>query len=337
MTSGHRTNPSRLRRFLRAPLLHFILIGTAAYGVNAWITNDDPSLFVHITRGDLRNLESGWEEQMGRLPGPGERASLLRSEINDRLLLEEAFSRGWHRTDGIAQRRLIQNQRFLHPEDEASDAEMLERAYAQGMDRSDLVVKRRLLERMRGVASASARATPAQRSELESYLTDHASQFVRPEQIRLSHVFLSRDRRGAALDADAQAFGERLQKENVSASDAEDWSDPLLIRNHLPLWSQERLQRELGASFAEQAMEAPIGEWFGPVESAYGKHWVFVEDRRASSNPPLNEVLREVRSEWLRERETEATRLYLEGLRRRADVRIDSSPLPENQSSLRKN
>ena len=70
-------------------------------------------------------------------------------------------------------------------------------------------------------------------------------------------------------------------------------------------------------------MQAPTGEWVGPIESAYGIHWIFVEDRREATNPPLDEVLREVRSEWLREREKEATRTYVEGLRRRADIRID--------------
>ena len=317
---------SRAQRTLRSPLLHFIVIGTCAYLLWPWWTQDEPHFFIRLAPEDIRQLELGWEQQMGRAPTARDRSALINTEIDERLLLEEAFNRGWHRSDGIAQRRLIQNQRFIDPEDKASDAEMLERAYQQGMDRSDLVVRRRLLELMRLTLASEARRTPPLRKELEAYLRDHADQFKEPERVQLSHVFLSRDRRGADLDIDARELGERLHQTSPPLEDAVKWGDPLLVRSRLPLWSKERLARELGARFAESAMQAPLQEWFGPVDSAYGKHWVFVEARQDATDPDLDNVLPRVEAELLREREQQALRSHIEALREQAEIELATDP-----------
>lgn len=315
---------SRTQRILRAPLLHFIVIGTCAYLLWPLWNVDENRLSIRVTAEDIRQLELGWTQQMGRNPTARDRAALIENEIDERLLLEEAFRRGWHRSDGIAQRRLIQNQRFLDPEDEATDEEMLERAYQQGMDRSDLVVRRRLLELMRLTLAAEARRTPPSREELEAYLRDHADQFRKPERIQLSHVFLSRDRRGSSLDADTEALGQRLRQTSPSVETAVEWGDPLLVRSSLPLWSEERLARELGTSFARSAMQAPEQEWFGPIDSAYGKHWVFVEARSEAAAPELDDVLPRVEAELLREREKEALRNRVKNLREEAEIQTEA-------------
>ena len=317
---------NRTRRFLRAPLLHFIVIGTCAYLLWPLWNVEEDRLSIRVSAEDIRQLELGWTQQMGREPTARDRAALIENEIDERLLLEEAFRRGWHRSDGIAQRRLIQNQRFLDPKDEASDEEMLERAYQQGMDRSDLVVRRRLLELMRLTLAAEARRTPPNREELEAYLRDHSDQFRTPERVQLSHVFLSRDRRGSSLDSDTEALGQRLRQTSPPLEAAVEWGDPLLVRSRLPLWSEERLARELGTSFARSAMQAPEQEWFGPVDSAYGKHWVFIESRSEAADPKLNDVLPRVEADLLREREKEALRNHVKELREHADIQMEAGP-----------
>lgn len=315
---------SRLQRILRAPLFHFIFIGTCAYLLWPVWNVDEDRLSIRVTAEDVHQLELGWTQQMGRKPTARDRAALIENEIDERLLLEEAFSRGWHRSDGIAQRRLIQNQRFLDPEDQATDEEMLERAYQQGMDQSDVVVRRRLLELMRLTLAAEARRTPPDREALNAYLHDHADQFREPERVQLSHVFLSRDRRGLNLDTDAEALGQRLRQTSPPVEAAVEWGDPLLVRSRLPLWSEDRLARELGTSFARSAMEAPGQQWFGPVDSAYGKHWIFVESRSEAADPELNDVLPRVEAEFLREREKEALRNHVKELREQSEIYVET-------------
>jgi hypothetical protein len=312
----------RWRRLAHAPLLHFLLLGGALFALRqAWLPEGEP-LRVAITAADVRDLRAGWTQQTGRPPTAEELDALIGSAIDDALLLEEAYARGWHRTDAVVQRRLIQNQRFLAPDDPAPDAALLERAFAQGMDRSDIVVRRRLIERMRLAIQATAHHETPTREELAAWLAAHPDRFVRPARTRLSHVYRSRDRRGDALARDAAALGERIAAEPLPPEAAARLSDPLLVSPHLPLWSESEIARQLGPGFAAAAMEAPVGEWSGPIASAYGLHFVFVHERQPAERPRLDEVASAVQGEVLREREQAAMRARLDALRARATITV---------------
>lgn len=316
----------RWRRVARAPLLHFLLLGGALFAFRqAWLPPVEP-FAVAVTAADIRDLRAGWTQQTGRPPTQRELDALIESAIDDALLLEEAFARGWHRTDAVVQRRLIQNQRFLAPDDPAPDAALLERAWAQGMDRSDIVVRRRLIERMRLTIQATAHDEMPTREALAAWLAEHPDRFVRPARTRLSHVYRSRDRRGDALARDAAALGERLAAESLSPEAAARLSDPFLVSTDLPLWSESAIARQLGPGFAAAAMTAPVGEWSGPIESAYGLHWVFVHERQPAGRPPLDEVAAAVQGEVLREREQAAMRAHLHALRARATLSVAALP-----------
>ena len=314
---------NRLRRIVRAPLLHFLLIGGAAFLVVQFARPPSPAMFVRLSAADVGQLETAFTQQTGRPPDDDERAALIESEIADRLLLEDAFALGWHRTDGVATSRLVQNQRFLTPEDPATDDDLLERARAQGMDRSDIVVRRRLLERMRLAIASAARETGPSRDELDAYRLAHADRFVRPERTRLSHVFLSRDRRGDDLQRDAEALGARIANGEIAPGQVADHSDPSLVRTALPLASEAAIARELGAEFAAAAARAPVGAWTGPIASAYGLHFVYVHERRPAALPELSEIESEVRAEWMRERERRAIRDHVAALRERAEIVVE--------------
>ena len=325
MTASHGPGSS-WHRAVRAPLLHFLVIGGGLFLFVQSTRPPGPGLFVRLSSADVRNLEAAFELQTGRAPDESEHRALIETEIDDRLLVEEAFALGWHESDEVVARRLIQNQRFLAPDDPASDTELLERAREQGMDQSDIVARRRLLERMRLAIAAVARETEPTRTELAAHARAHEDDFVRPERVRLSHVFLSRDRRGAALRDDAAALGRRIEAGEIAPERVTEHSDPSLVRTALPLASEAALARELGAGFAAAAMRATVGAWTGPIESAYGLHYVFVHERVAATQPGLDEIESEVRADWLRAREQRAMRDHLDALRARAVVQVESDP-----------
>ena len=311
------------RRLLRAPLLHFLLIGGALYAANAALQPPPPGPVVRVTAGKLAELEEQFLRQTGRPPNEREREWLIASRVDDELLLEEAFALGWHRSDAIAQRRLLQNQRFLDPDSAASDAELLVRAYEQGMDRSDIVVRRRLLERMRLSIAGRAHAEEPDDEALHQYLERHAEQFTRPERVQLSHVFVSSDRHGERLDDAAAALMVRLVDEAISPDDTAELGDPFLLSRELPLWPADTLASRMGPDFAEGAMRAPVGEWSGPVASSYGLHLVWVRQRSPAAVPALDSIRSRVRASLLREREQEVLRAHLEALRARARVEVE--------------
>jgi hypothetical protein len=313
-------NPGRKRRVLGSPLLHFVILGGLLFFAERTLVDPGPEVVIRLTAQQIAALETGWRERNGRAPDAELLKALVDSHIRDELLLHEARALGWHLTDGIVQRRLLRNQRFLEADESVPDQVLLERAFEQQMDKTDLVVRRRLLERMRLRIAARVRATPPSEAELEDFLAQNADYFRRPERVDLSHVFLSRDSRGEGLRADAEALGQRLREENISPHRAKELGDPFLLAHRIPLSSEASIGRQYGPGFAAGAIRAPLGEWSGPIPSSYGAHLVWVHERSPSRVPDLHEIRPRVESELLREREQAELLAHSQRLRENAEI-----------------
>jgi parvulin-like peptidyl-prolyl isomerase len=78
-----------------------------------------------------------------------------------------------------------------------------------------------------------------------------------------------------------------------------------------------------GTDFAAQLEEVPAGQWAGPLQSGYGLHLVRVDDRVAGRAPTLADIAPVVARELQAERRREVNAAFLEGLRRKYEIRID--------------
>jgi hypothetical protein len=311
----------RLSRWLRAPLLHFTLIGGSLYFFNTSATSSLPVPIV-ISQSDLVSLRNDWGRVTGRPPEPSELDRMISQRADEEILIRQARLLGWDRNDAVIQQRLVRNLRFLDPESDASDLELLERAYAMGMHEGDLVVRRRLLERMKLAVASRVRSQPIPEETLEAYRLAHAERFMRPPLIRLTQIYLSHDLRGDALMRDAAELAATLRDESIAPSKAIARADPFLIPADLPLSSPRRLSERLGAGFAEGLHDAPLGAWSDPIHSSYGAHIVWVHDRIPEVLPPLPEILVQVRAEIHHEQEDEALSELTAGLREGIEIQV---------------
>lgn len=306
----------------RRPLLHFLLLGGALFGVEAVLGGASPPVPVlEVTAAQTRQLREDARRALGREPSAAELEASVGELVDEELLVRAARELGWHRSDPVVQRRLLMDMRFLG--DAGEDEDLLDRAFSLGLDRSDLVVRRRLAERVRlAVSEAADRRSPSE-AELAGLLARSPERFRRPARVRLTHVFLSRDRRGPSLAHDARALLAQLARDGVAPEQASELGDPFLLPAHLPLWSEDALAARLGPDFAHAAVRAPAGRWSGPVASSYGLHAVWVHEREAARLPDLEEVRPEVEALWRSEQERRALREALTALREQARVRID--------------
>lgn len=316
---------SRTRRFLASPLLHFLILGGLLFWGERAFLEPEPEVVIRLTDRDVAALAKGWQDRNGQAPGAELLGALIDSHVRDELLLREARALGWHLTDGIVQRRLLRNQRFLESDETISDRELLDRAFEQRMDETDLVVRRRLLERMRLLVASQVRANPPTNTELADYLARNPEAFRRPERVGLSHVFLSRDSRGEDLATDSETLGRKLQEENIPPERAGELGDPFLLSHRIPLSSEASIGRQYGPEFAAGVLRAPEGRWSEPVPSSYGAHLVWVQERSPAQIPPLAEIKPRVEAELLREREQAELNAYTERLRNSARVILPGS------------
>jgi peptidyl-prolyl cis-trans isomerase C len=109
--------PSTLGRWLREPLLHFLLIGVALFAVyrirNPEAAQPKNGSEIKLTEDDVRQMDDYWMGQWHRHPTAGEWRSLIDNKIREEILYREAVAMGLDQEDTIVRRRLAQKMDFL--------------------------------------------------------------------------------------------------------------------------------------------------------------------------------------------------------------------------------
>lgn len=240
-----------------------------------------------------------------------------RELVDEEILLAHARALGWDRTDAVIHDHLVRSLRFVHGPDRASERELRAEAFALGLDRTDPLVRRRLLDRARRVLVA---VPDPPESTLEDWRDAHPERFLRPDRLRFARVFLSRDRRGADLEADAAELLEELA--TVAPEVAYRLGDPLLTGRSVETASLPRLAAQWGDVFVDAVGRAPLGAWTGPIETVHGLHLVHVLSRTPGVVPPLSDNRGEVLQDWREATGEGASRGRMDRLRARTLVSV---------------
>src|ERR1700730_6974363 len=106
-----------IKRWLREPLLHFLLIGLLLFVAYRFV---GPQLVkrqspdrIELTEDDLRQIDAGFTAHWLRHPTGKEMGSLIEERIREEVLYREALALGLDKEDTIVKRRLAQKMEFL--------------------------------------------------------------------------------------------------------------------------------------------------------------------------------------------------------------------------------
>lgn len=258
-----------LRRGLRHPLLHCLLLGTVAFAVSGAV-REAPAPeqdTIHLGTAQVDTLKAQWRQQLGRPLTPTELRASLQATVDEQILIAEARKRGWDQTDPIVRRRLRDNLAFTEHADHG-DGDLLAAARELGMPLLDPVVRKRLVLRMQALLRSRADTTPAE-GELERY-AEAASTATR--RWTLTHVLRS----GPDAEAELAAFKE---EDALLPAQAAQVSEPFLAGNTFTDTTDRALAKTFGPDVVAQLATLPTGQWAGPVKSAFGQHLVWIEQR----------------------------------------------------------
>lgn len=286
-----------MRRLLREPLVHFLLIGSMLFALWAVLGGSpgSDSMRVVVTKGHVATLTELFRRTWQRPPTRGELSGLVDDYVREEILYREAL--------------------------------------AMGLDRDDTIIRRRLRQKLEFVVldlSATERPSDA---ALSAFLTANPDRFRREPALGFEHVYLSTDRRGASAQADAEALLDRL-RDGVETGAAQRSSDPFDLPLHFESASPGEVRRSFGADFATTVAQLQPGTWQGPVASSYGLHLVRIHEREPGRLPPLEEIRDDVEREWITERRREANDELYRRLRERYSVEVlglddDDAEAPE--------
>ena len=254
---------SRVRSWLREPALHFVVIGLGLFGLHAAVARRAAPTRIVVSASFIEGLGREQAARNGRPPTADEERGLIDRFIDDEVLYREAI--------------------------------------ALGLDRGDLIVRRRLVQKMEFVARGASPEREPATAELQAFLDAHAERYGAKAAASFRHVFLSRDRHGDAVHADAVRALAALR----AGAEPGGVGDPFLQGASWKARTEPEVAVIFGDAFAKAVLGLAPGAWSEPIESSYGEHLVRVESRAPAGAPALSEVLARVREDWLSARREE--------------------------------
>ncbi len=313
-----------MRRLIREPLVHFLVLGGLVLAVQHLLVPPEPLPYdatpIRITAADIERLRREWVRETGRTPTAAELRASIEHHIDEIVLLREALRLELDLRDAVARERLLRNLRFAFPQRRASDATLLHEARALGMSMQDPVVRRRLVQMMERRLTATV---PYDEAALRRHLAAESHRAgLAGLRYRFHHVFLSADHAYADAHAAAQELRARLNEGTVTAREA---GDPFLHGDVFDSLSEQEIAARFGTGFATALAQVPTGRWSGPLVSPYGLHLVYVEARlpAVADNGAAQQA--PVVSAWIEQQRMAVLRARLARLR--AHYRIEVAPL----------
>ena len=275
-----------LKKWLREPLLHFLLIGAALfvfYNLQSDDSADDSNNIV-ITESDIDRLITLWERKWQRLPTEAELEGLIEAQIREEVLYREAL--------------------------------------AMGLDQNDTIVRRRLAQKVEFISADLASQVEPSDADLQTYLDAHTDKFAVPARISFQQIYLNADQRGNNVEKDANRLLDELARPEASV-DIMAAGDPFMFGQQHEQLTEHGVARLFGQQFAEKIFELPVGRWHGPVISGYGLHLVYVDAKSEAKTSTLDEVRDKVRDEWLAQQRRKMDQVFYSELRKRYDIKIE--------------
>jgi hypothetical protein len=276
-----------MKKLLREPLLHFVLLGTAifaAYGfVSSRSKSDEPGKIV-ISSGQIAAMAQSFAGTWRRPPTREELDGLIRDRVQ-----EEVYSR---------------------------------EAVALGLDKDDTIIRRRLRQKMEFVTDDVAALAEPTDAQLSEYLKAHADTFRVQRQFTFSQVYLNPEKHGEELVRDTADLLAQLQQSGSDA-DLSELGDSFLLGHKFESLAATEVAKQFGDTFAGKLGQMSLRQWDGPIDSGYGVHLVRISERTDGRVPELAEVRDAVQREWANARRLESNANFSRELLKRYVVTIE--------------
>jgi hypothetical protein len=302
---------------LNRPWLHFLLLGYCLYSFNQWMWPPPKPSVGPLPASRVEVLKKQWFATTGRVPQPAELQRMIAAELDRDILFQEALDLDIYRYDTVVRQRLLRNMSFLRLGEGKTEEEMYTDALRMELHLGDEVVKRRLIQVMEQLLLAGSPPQPLSEADIVAEFEANTAEFRRPRRYSIEHVFITRDR-----EPEIAALQQRIESEQLSASQARQLSSPFLPGYVFRGQSPEQLARHFGSGFVLnlQALEPGAQSWSGPVESTYGYHLVWVDAIEEERDAELAEVRRQIERDLTLQRRNQALREAVAELREHYEV-----------------
>lgn len=300
-----------MKKILRDPLLHFLVLGLALFALFKFVANDEvnyDSKVISVDRDALLTFMQ-FRTRAFEPQAAASRLDALSAEELERLVRDYVREEALHRE-----------------------------ALALGVDKNDYVIKRRMIQSVEFITDGFVTAAVELGDEdvAKFYESNRDNYYVEP-YVTFTHVFFSNERHGRD---EAMALAHEkltdLNARQAAFSDAPRHGDRFPYFLNYVERGSAFIASHFGSRMARDvfSLEPSDATWHGPFESEYGVHVVMLTRKTEGRYPDLSEIEDAVRRDAEREAITEQKNLAIQAIIDTYEVRM-SFELPPASGSAR--
>jgi peptidyl-prolyl cis-trans isomerase C len=194
-------------------------------------------------------------------------------------------------------------------ESHVADEVLFREALAQGMHLNDAKTRERLVEKLRFSLTDTVADPTAE--ELVNFYADNLSLYYSEPKVSFDQVFYAKPPADPAEVLGRLRAGGQLT------------GDPFWLGSHFEGYAQSMLRGVLGQRFIAGLHSAPVGEWFGPIASARGTHFVRMQAVSAPALMPYTQVKDQVEDDWFAAKRASSVQAKIHEAEEKYDITIE--------------
>lgn len=272
-----------MKKILKEPFLHFMLIGAAMfllYGL-AGEKNSSKDEIV-ITDFDVNNIISTWEMQWKRPPSEKELQNLIGSNIKQEVFYQVALE--------------------------------------MNLDHNDEIIKRRLAQKMQFLSNDIAAMVEPTDEILKEYFQEHSTKYLTQPSYSFYQITFSPDKRKDNYN-DAKDILEKYT--NATFDKMKQFGDQLPFSFYYENAYSNDLGLQLGSEFPKELKKAAFNQWTGPISSGFGYHLVYITQIKKPTIPSFNSVKKSVLRDFEYDNQQKIDEAIYQELKSKFDIKFD--------------
>ena len=196
---------------------------------------------------------------------------------------------------------------------------LIKRAIDLGMLNDNPMARGTIVQQMiKAIIAENARYEISD-SELESFFLENSGFFTKSSRLRIQQIYFSNEQlKDDSLIVAKKAYD--LLKRGDDFESVSKLGSPSALKIPNSLMTLSKVREYIGPSLMNLARELEINSFTSPIEVSGGYKIIYLIDKEMASPPKFNDIKASVSSEFLKRKDDQSLRSYLENLKNWYDV-----------------
>ena len=196
---------------------------------------------------------------------------------------------------------------------------LIKRAIDLGMLNDNPMARGTIVQQMIKTIIAENARYEISDSELESFFQENSGFFTKSSRLRIQQIYFSNEQlKDDSLVVAIKAYD--LLKRGDDFESVSKLGSPSALKIPNSLMTLSKVREYIGPSLMNLARELEINSFTSPIEVSGGYKIIYLIDKEMASPPQFNDIKASVSSEFLKRKDDQSLRSYLENLKNWYDV-----------------